>query len=255
MLTGYWFIMTGAYGSVVFETVTGAGLAPAALVLFLKELTGVYEEEPEWKKTILMCGAGALIALLMNWITGGIFTEQTVIHLFLRAVIEEAVIFLVLMAAEFDFIKKYGHRHSTLKGIFEGACFGAGMAFYEVCDMAFTSFAADQKRGLLMWHLISQSILSVGGRAAWCAAIGGALTFIVKKADVIKSQEFIKMCLLSLVYPLVMQICWESGFMDFGVGGVSVKNIFLMIVALMVLNLFLHRGIREAQRKKEQADV
>lgn len=104
-----------------------------------------------------------------------------------------------------------------------------------------------------MWHLITQSTMAVGGRIVWCAVIGGAFSVIIKKADVIRSQEFLKMSLLAFIFPFVMQICWDGGFMNFGLYGVSIKNIFLMIVDLMVLNLFLHRGIREA--RKEKIDV
>ena len=173
--------------------------------------------------------------------------------MFLQSLIEEAVSMLALLAIVLNHIKKTGANVTMLQGIFYGSCFGAGYAFYEVCDMSLSGYFSDKRPGVFMWHLITQSAMSVGGRIAWTAVIGGALSVIIKKTGVIRSQEFIKMCLLAFIYPFVMQVCWDAGFLNAGLFGASVKNIFLMVVAFMVLNLFLHRGIREAGKVK--ADV
>lgn len=253
LLTGYWFIMTGEAGAVPFEMVLGAGLAPAAVILFFDELMEIYEKKEPWRDTILLCGLGALLSLFFTWATNGIFAGQSAIHVFLQSLIEEAVSMLALLAIVLNHIKKTGANVTMLQGIFYGSCFGAGYAFYEVCDMSLSGYFSDKRPGVFMWHLITQSAMSVGGRIAWTAVIGGALSVIIKKTGVIRSQEFIKMCLLAFIYPFVMQVCWDAGFLNAGLFGASVKNIFLMVVAFMVLNLFLHRGIREAGKVK--ADV
>ena len=253
LLCGYWFIMTRGAGAVPFEMALGAGLAPAAVILFLNELSGIYETEVSFKNTALLCGFGALLSMLVTWATKGIFEDVNSIHVFLKSLVEGAVSVLALLAVVLYHIKKTGKNVTMLQGIFYGSCFGSGFAFYEVCDMALSGYFSDQRSGVFMWHLITQSVMAVGGRIAWTAVIGGAFSVIIKKAGVIKSQEFVKMCLLAFIYPFVMQVCWEAGFLNVGLYGVTIKDIFLIVVAFMVLNLFLHRGIREAGKVK--ADV
>lgn len=158
---------------------------------------------------------------------------------------------LTLLGIVMQHIRKTGKNLTMLQGIYYGSCFGVGFAFYEVCDGALSQYFSNQRPGVFMWHLITQSAMAVGGRIVWCAVIGGAFSVIIKKADVLRSQEFLKMCLLAFIFPFAMQICWDADFMNFGLYGVSLKNIFLMIVDLMVLNLFLHRGIREARKEKK----
>lgn len=253
LLTGYWFIMTRGAGSVPFEMVIGAGLAPVAVVLFFNELMEIYEKSESFKTTLLLLGIGALMSLFFSWATGRIFSSVPAIHVFLRALIEGAACMLTLLGIVMQHIRKTGKNLTMLQGIYYGSCFGVGFTFYEVCDGALSQFLSDLRPGVFMWHLITQSVMAVGGRIVWCAVIGGAFSVIINKADVIRSQEFLKMSLLAFIFPFAMQICWDAGFMNFGLYGVSLKNIFLMVVDLMVLNLFLHRGIREAE--KEQKDV
>lgn len=253
LLSGYWFIMTRGAGAVPFEMVIGAGLAPVAVILFFDELMEIYEKSESFKTTLMLSGIGALMSLFFSWATGSIFSGIPAIHVFLRALIEGAVCMLTLLGIVMQHIRKTGKNLTMLQGIYYGSCFGVGFAFYEVCDGALSQYFSDLRPGVFMWHLITQSTMAVGGRIVWCAVIGGAFSVIIKKADVIRSQEFLKMSLLAFIFPFVMQICWDAGFMNFGLYGVSIKNIFLMIVDLMVLNLFLHRGIREA--RKEKIDV
>ena len=253
LLTGYWFIMTRGAGAVPFEMSIGAGLAPAAVILFFNELLEVYERPLSFKTTILLSGLGALMSLFFTWVTGDIFNSVPAIHVFLKALIDGAVCMLTILAIVMQYIKKCGNNVTMLQGIYFGSCFGVGFSFYEVCDAALSQYFTDLRPGVFMWHLITQSVMAVGGRIVWCAVIGGAFSVIIHKADVIKSQEFLKMCLLAFIFPFALQICWDAGFMNAGLYGVSLKNIFLMIVDFMVLNLFLHRGIREA--RKEKSDV
>lgn len=251
LLAGYWFIMTKGAGAVPFEMVIGAGLAPVAVVLFFNELMEIYEKSESFKTTLIISGIGALMSLFFTWATGSIFSSVPAVHVFLRALIEGAVCMLTLLGIVMQHIRKTGKNLTMLQGIYYGSCFGVGFAFYEVCDGALSQYFSDQRPGVFMWHLITQSAMAVGGRIVWCAVIGGAFSVIIKKADVIRSQEFLKMSLLAFIFPFAMQICWDAGFMNFGLYGVSLKNIFLMIVDLMVLNLFLHRGIREARKEKK----
>ena len=251
LLAGYWFIMTKGAGAVPFEMVIGAGLAPVAVVLFFNELMEIYEKSESFKTTLIISGIGALMSLFFTWATGSIFSSVPAVHVFLRALIEGAVCMLTLLGIVMQHIRKTGKNLTMLQGIYYGSCFGVGFAFYEVCDGALSQYFSDQRPGVFMWHLITQSAMAVGGRIVWCAVIGGAFSVIIKKADVLRSQEFLKMCLLAFIFPFAMQICWDADFMNFGLYGVSLKNIFLMIVDLMVLNLFLHRGIREARKKKK----
>lgn len=251
LLAGYWFIMTKGAGAVPFEMVIGAGLALVAVVLFFNELMEIYEKSESFKTTLIISGIGALMSLFFTWATGSIFSSVPAVHVFLRALIEGAVCMLTLLGIVMQHIRKTGKNLTMLQGIYYGSCFGVGFAFYEVCDGALSQYFSDQRPGVFMWHLITQSAMAVGGRIVWCAVIGGAFSVIIKKADVIRSQEFLKMSLLAFIFPFAMQICWDAGFMNFGLYGVSLKNIFLMIVDLMVLNLFLHRGIREARKEKK----
>lgn len=251
LLAGYWFIMTKGAGAVPFEMVIGAGLAPVAVVLFFNELMEIYEKSESFKTTLILSGIGSLMSLFFTWATGSIFSSVTAVHVFLRALIEGAVCMLTLLGIVMQHIRKTGKNLTMLQGIYYGSCFGVGFAFYEVCDGALSQYFSDQRPGVFMWHLITQSAMAVGGRIVWCAVIGGAFSVIIKKADVLRSQEFLKMCLLAFIFPFAMQICWDADFMNFGLYGVSLKNIFLMIVDLMVLNLFLHRGIREARKEKK----
>ena len=251
LLSGYWFIMTRGAGAVPFEMVIGAGLAPVAVVLFFNELMEIYEKSESFKTTLIISGIGALMSLFFTWATGSIFSSVPAVHVFLRALIEGAVCMLTLLGIVMQHIRKTGNNLTMLQGIYYGSCFGVGFAFYEVCDGALSQYFSDQRPGVFMWHLITQSAMAVGGRIVWCAVIGGAFSVIIKKADVLRSQEFLKMCLLAFIFPFAMQICWDADFMNFGLYGVSLKNIFLMIVDLMVLNLFLHRGIREARKEKK----
>lgn len=251
LLAGYWFIMTKGAGAVPFEMVIGAGLAPVAVVLFFNELMEIYEKSESFKTTLIISGIGALMSLFFTWATGSIFSSVPAVHVFLRALIEGAVCMLTLLGIVMQHIRKTGKNLTMLQGIYYGSCFGVGFAFYEVCDGALSQYFSDQRPGVFMWHLITQSAMAVGGRIVWCAVIGGAFSVIIKKADVLRSQEFLKMCLLAFIFPFAMQICWDADFMNFGLYGVSLKNIFLMIVDLMVLNLFLHRGIREARKEKK----
>lgn len=251
LLAGYWFIMTKGAGAVPFEMVIGAGLAPVAVVLFFNELMEIYEKSESFKTTLILSGIGSLMSLFFTWATGSIFSSVTAVHVFLRALIEGAVCMLTLLGIVMQHIRKTGKNLTMLQGIYYGSCFGVGFAFYEVCDGALSQYFSDLRPGVFMWHLITQSTMAVGGRIVWCAVIGGAFSVIIKKADVIRSQEFLKMSLLAFIFPFVMQICWDADFMNFGLYGVSLKNIFLMIVDLMVLNLFLHRGIREARKEKK----
>ena len=251
LLAGYWFIMTKGAGAVPFEMVIGAGLAPVAVVLFFNELMEIYEKSESFKTTLILSGIGSLMSLFFTWATGSIFSSVTAVHVFLRALIEGAVCMLTLLGIVMQHIRKTGKNLTMLQGIYYGSCFGVGFAFYEVCDGALSQYFSDQRPGVFMWHLITQSAMAVGGRIVWCAVIGGAFSVIIKKADGIRSQEFLKMSLLAFIFPFAMQICWDAGFMNFGLYGVSLKNIFLMIVDLMVLNLFLHRGIREARKEKK----
>lgn len=253
LLTGYWFIMTRGAGAVPFEMVIGAGLAPVAVILFFNELMEIYEKSVSFKMSLVLCGIGALMSLLFSWATGSVFSSVPAVHVFLRALIEGAACMLTLLGIVMQHIKKTGSNLTLMQGIYYGTCFGVGFAFYEVCDGALSQYFSDQRPGVFMWHLITQSAMAVGGRIAWCAVIGGAFSVIINKADVIRSQEFLKMCLLAFIFPFVMQVCWDASFLNVGLYGLSIKNIFLMIVDLMVLNLFLHRGIREA--RKEKADV
>ena len=251
LLAGYWFIMTKGAGAVPFEMVIGAGLAPVAVVLFFNELMEIYEKSESFKTTLILSGIGSLMSLFFTWATGSIFSSVPAVHVFLRALIEGAVCMLTLLGIVMQHIRKTGKNLTMLQGIYYGSCFGVGFAFYEVCDGALSQYFSDQRPGVFMWHLITQSAMAVGGRIVWCAVIGGAFSVIIKKADVLRSQEFLKMCLLAFIFPFAMQICWDADFMNFGLYGVSLKNIFLMIVDLMVLNLFLHRGIREARKEKK----
>ncbi|MCI6648328.1 MAG: hypothetical protein PUJ25_08355 [Lachnospiraceae bacterium] len=251
LLAGYWFIMTKGAGAVPFEMVIGAGLAPVAVVLFFNELMEIYEKSESFKTTLILSGIGSLMSLFFTWATGSIFSSVTAVNVFLRALIEGAVCMLTLLGIVMQHIRKIGKNLTMLQGIYYGSCFGVGFAFYEVCDGALSQYFSDQRPGVFMWHLITQSAMAVGGRIVWCAVIGGAFSVIIKKADVLRSQEFLKMCLLAFIFPFAMQICWDADFMNFGLYGVSLKNIFLMIVDLMVLNLFLHRGIREARKEKK----
>lgn len=246
LLFGYWFIMTKSTGAVVPEMILGAGMIPFAVILYLDEINGIYEKRMPVRTAIYSAIFGAILALILTWITGAAFASAPLLNSIFAGLLDELVIFITMLAIIMHHIKKTGRNATVLQGIWYGTCFGAGFSAYQVCQMALSGYMSDGRAGVFMWKLISQSLLSVGGHMAWTCICGGALSVIVTEAGVIRSYEFGKMCASAVIFPIIMQILWELPYASFGLYGFSIKNIVIALVSLWAVNIFLHRGIREA---------
>ncbi len=246
LLFGYWFIMTKSTGAIVPEMILGVGMIPFAVLLYLDEINGIYEKRMPVRSAIYTAILGAIMALILTWITGIVFASVPLINSIFAGFMDELIIFVTLLAVIMHHIRKNGRNATVLQGIWYGASFGTGFSVYQVCQIALSGYLSDSRAGVFMWKLISQSLLSVGGHIAWSSICGGALSVIVTEVGVIRSYDFGKMCASAVLFPIIMQILWELPYASWGLYGFSVKNVIIALISLWVVNIFMHRGIREA---------
>lgn len=253
LLFGYWFIMTKSAGAIVPEMILGSAMIPVAVILYLNEINGIYEETLPLTSAVYSLIFGGIMSLILTWITGVVFIGVPVLNAVFAGIIDELMVFVTLLGIEMYHIKRTGKNATVLQGAWYGACFGAGFSIYQVCQTSLSGYLSDGRAGVFMWKLLSQSLLSLGGHIAWALICGGALSVIVTETGVIKSYEFGKMCALSVAFPIIMQVLWDLPFGNWGIYGFTLKGVALGLISLWVVNIFLHRGIREAIISKRES--
>lgn len=251
IVLGLWNIFIKSPGVLPVEIILGAGTVPAVLAFYINDRFNGNDRHLVDTRTNMICAAaGFILSMVLTEVTSLLFANGIALHLILSALIDTASVAVLMFL--FTMVSRNKRQITMADGICRGTILGSTFSFYSICDMVLKEYVHDGRAGILMFRLAGESILSAGGRVAWSAVAGGA-TAVLLNRDIVKEKELkLRMILASFIFPLIMQICWNAGFLNRGLYGVSLKNVFLAVIGIEVLRVFVQlSSVPDSERKTD----
>ncbi len=188
-----------------------------------------------------------IIAIILSEITTG---DLNFIGAMLVGIVEEIAKAVVVAF----FIKRSRNCKYILNGVLIGGAVGAGFAAFESAGYAFIVLLYYGNYDAMFQTIVLRGILAPGGHVVW-AAISGAAIMIALGQDefqwgVLFNTKFLSLMAFSIVMHGVWD--WSTGVMAWidaiAIYGVSIKNVFLIAAAWVVLLVLIHRGLEQINK-------
>ncbi|MBQ5431207.1 MAG: PrsW family intramembrane metalloprotease [Lachnospiraceae bacterium] len=255
VMSAGWHVITLSPGAEMVSMLVASVLMVVPATYFFYELALAKGARFQRMEVFLLFLLGWGVSLVLSGAFHLIFTGVPE-NRTLAGMMEE----LFLMIATLLLLRQRQHDTGKWVNMFEGmligAAIGAGFSVFELMNTGavlmetYRGSRLDSAKAILI--MLAASVLSIGSHVAWNAVLGGAIAHLGRDQGSKWAWDQHADGIIYVFYPFLMHIWWVIPILNFGIAGLEVKQLVLMIVSLAIVNLMIHKANYEHKKQQKK---